>query len=80
MTMMDDAPLTRREFQSFREEMRQDFRAFREELHRELQHYATKADLAETKAELIKWIVGLVLGAIAAATTFAFAVERLLGN
>ena len=80
MTMMDDAPLTRREFQSFREEMRQDFRAYREELHRELQHYATKADLAETKAELIKWIVGLMFGAIAAATTFAFAVERLLGN
>ena len=78
--MMDDAPLTRREFQSFREEMRQDFRAYREELHRELQHYATKADLAETKAELIKWIVGLMFGAIAAATTFAFAVERLLGN
>ena len=69
MTTMDDAPLTRREFQ-----------AFREELHRELQHYATKADLAETKAELIKWIVGLMFGAIAAATTFAFAVERLLGN
>ena len=80
MTTMDDAPLTRREFQSFREEMRQDFRAYREELHRELQHYATKADLAETKAELIKWIVGLMFGAIAAATTFAFAVERLLGN
>ena len=80
MTTTDDAPLTRREFQSFREEMRQDFRAYREELHRELQHYATKADLAETKAELIKWIVGLMFGAIAAATTFAFAVERLLGN
>ena len=80
MTTMDDAPLTRREFQSFREEMRQDFRAYREELHRELQHYATKADLAETKAELIKWIVGLMFGAIAAATTFAFAVERLIGN
>ena len=80
MTTMDDAPLTRREFQSFREEMRQDFRAYREELHRELQHYATKADLAKTKAELIKWIVGLMFGAIAAATTFAFAVERLLGN
>ena len=69
MTTMDDAPLTRREFQ-----------AFREELHRELQNYATKADLAETKTELIKWIVGLMFGAIAAATTFAFAVERLLGN
>ena len=26
MTTMDDAPLTRREFQSFREELRQDFR------------------------------------------------------
>ena len=69
MTTMDDAPLTRREFQSFREE-----------LHRELQHYATKADIAETKTEIIKWMVGLMFGAIAAATTFAFAVERLLGN
>ncbi len=80
MTTMDDAPLTRREFQSFREEMRQDFRAFREELHRELQHCATKADLAETKAEIIKWIVGLMFGAIAAATTFAFTIERILEN
>ena len=69
MTTMDDAPLTRREFQ-----------AFREELHTKLQHYATKADLAETKTEIIKWMVGLMFGAIAAATTFAFAVERLLGN
>ena len=71
MTTMDDAPLTRREFQSFREEMRQDFRAFREELHREFQHYATKADLAETKAELIKWMVGLMVASIAAASTIA---------
>lgn len=87
MTTLDDAPLTRREFQ-----------AFREELHRELQHYATKADVAElkaelkadvvevkaevaeTKAELIKWMVGLMVASIAAATTFAFAVERLVGN
>ena len=87
MTTMDDAPLTRREFQSFREELRQDFHTFREDLHRELQHYATKADVAdlraevaETKAELIKWIVGLMFGAIAAATTFAFSIERILEN
>ena len=77
MTTMDDAPLTRREFQSFREEMRQDFRAFREELHREFQHYATKADLAETKAELIKWMVGLMVASIAAASTIAFVAQRL---
>ena len=77
MTTMDDAPLTRREFQSFREEMRQDFRAYREELHRELQHYATKADLAETKAELIKWMVGLMVASIAAASTIAFVAQRL---
>ena len=77
MTTMDDAPFTRREFQSFREELRQDFHALREELHRELQHYATKADLAEMKAELIKWMVGLMVASIAAASTIAFVAQRL---
>ena len=80
MTTQDNEPLTRREFQAFRDEMRQDSRSFREDMYRELQHYATKADLAEMKAELIKWMVGLMVASIAAATTFAFAVERLVGN
>lgn len=106
MTTMDDAPLTRREFQvfredlrqdtqsfredmrqdiqSFREDMRQSFQAFREEFHRELQHYATKADVAElradvaeTKSELIKWMVGLMVASTAAASAIALTVLRL---
>lgn len=67
MTTYDDAPVTRREFQ-----------AFRDEFHRELQHYATKADLAEMKTDLIKWMVGLMLGSIAAASTIALFMQRLL--
>ena len=74
MTTLDDAPLTRREFQ-----------AFREDLYRQLQHYATKADLAEVKAdlaemkaELIKWMIGLMLASIAAASTIALVAQRLI--
>ena len=42
----------------------------REELDRVLMHYATKEDLAkevgDLRSELIKWIVGVQLGGIAA--------------
>ena len=35
-----------------RAELRAELQSFREEFHRELQHYATKADLANLRAEL----------------------------
>ena len=38
-----------------------------------LPHLATKADLANLKAELVKWMVGFMLGSI----TAAVAVDRL---
>lgn len=37
----------------------------------ELQYYATKADLAELKAELIKWMVGLRVATVVAASSIA---------
>ncbi|MDE2868519.1 MAG: hypothetical protein OXR64_05000 [Chloroflexota bacterium] len=62
----------------------------REELDRSLAHYATKADLAELRgelkseianlrADLIKWMIGLMLGSVTAAVGIAAAVDRLLG-
>ncbi len=59
----------------------------REELDRSLAHYATKADLAELRgeiraeiaylrADLIKWMVGLMLGSVTAAVGIAVAVDR----
>ncbi len=62
-----------------RGELREEFQGFRQELHRELQHYATKADLADLKAELIKWIVGMMFGAGVVAASLVTAVDRLLG-
>ena len=61
----------------------------REELDRSLAHYATKADLAEfrgeiraeianLRADLIKWMVGLMLGSVTAAVGIAVAVDRFL--
>ena len=49
----------------------------RDEFHREMQHYATKADLAAMETRLVKWMVGMMVGAIIAATAFATLVERL---
>ena len=62
----------------------------REELDRSLAHYATKADLAELRgeiraeianlrADLIKWMVGLMLGAVTAAVGIAVAADRFFG-
>jgi hypothetical protein len=50
------------------------------------EHLATKADLAELKAsiaelkvELIKWMVGLMVGSVAVASSIALFVQRLIG-
>lgn len=62
----------------------------REELDRSLAQYATKADLAELRgemksaianlrADLIKWMIGLMLGSVTAAVAIAVAVDRFFG-
>ena len=66
----DAAPLTRDDL--------------RDELDRTLRHYATKADLADLRADLhalearlIKWMLGLMLSATGLAVAIAVAVDRL---
>ena len=56
----------------------------RDELDRTLAHYATKADLADLRADLhalearlIKWMLGLMLSATGLAVAIAIAVDRL---
>ena len=62
----------------------------REELDRSLAHYATKADLADLhgelkseianlRADLIKWMIGLMLGSVTAAVAIAVAADRFSG-
>ena len=62
----------------------------REELDRSLAHYATKADLsdlrgemkaeiANLRADLIKWMIGLMLGSVTTAVAIAVAVDRFAG-
>ena len=53
-------------------------------LQRELQHYATKADLAQLETRLIKWMIATVLGGMGVAATvsatLALILFRLLGD
>ena len=43
----------------------------RSELREELRHYATKADLANLETRLIKWMVGLMVSSVVAASAVA---------
>ena len=45
---------------------------------REISHYATKEDLAQLETRLIKWMAGLIIGGIAAASAVATVVYRVL--
>ena len=60
----------REEMQVLRAELRDEMQLLRDEFR---EHY-TKADLAEVKSELIKWIVGVGLAGVAAAATLTAAV------
>ena len=44
-----------------------------------LGNFATKADLAEFETRLTKWIAGLIVGAIVAASSIAVLTQRLTG-
>ena len=64
--------------QELREELRADFRSMKEDVREELRHYATKEDLAQVETRLIKWMVGLMVGSVAVASSTAILVERLV--
>ena len=63
MTLLSETPATKGDIDGLRDELRT--------------YYASKADLAELKADLIRWMVGLMVGATAAATGFAVLIERI---
>ena len=69
-----EQPITRLEL---REELRH--YATRSELREELRHYATKADLAQMETRLTRWMVGMMLGSIVAASSAALVIQRILG-
>ena len=49
----------------------------RSELREELMHYATKGDLAQMETRLIKWMIGMMLGAAAVAAAIGSIIARL---
>ena len=63
MAVQPNTPATKGDLVELREELRT--------------HYATKADIANLEARLVKWMVGLMVGAVAAATAFAVLIERI---
>ena len=50
----------------------------KDDFHREMQHYATKSDLAQMETRIIKWMVTLMVGSAAIATSLALLIERLI--
>ena len=64
-----EQPITRSELREELSSLRTEFR----------EHYATKADLAEMKVELIKWMIGLMVGATTLAASIAVLVQRIIG-
>ncbi len=52
----------------------------RSELREELKHYATKADLADLKAELIKWMAGWTLGGMVAIASLVTVIVNFYGK
>ena len=58
----------------------------RSELREELRHYASKADLsqlevrlAQMETRLTRWMVGMMLGSIVAASSASLVIQRILG-
>ena len=58
----------------------------RSDLRDELKLYSTKSDLAQLRAEmsametrLVKWMIGVMFGGAALASSLALVLERLLG-
>ncbi len=51
----------------------------RTELRKEFRHLATKADLANLESRLIKWMVGLMVSAVVAASAVAVVVQNIIG-
>jgi len=54
----DIGPLT---LEDLRRELRHERSELRREFDRVLQHYATRADLANLKAEMVKWFAGVLV-------------------
>ena len=52
----------------------------REELNQTLKHYETKADLADLKAELIKWMAGWTLGGMVAIASLVTVILNFYGR
>ena len=58
----------------------------RSELREELRHYASKVDLsqlevrlAQMETRLTRWMVGMMLGSIVAASSASLVIQRILG-
>ena len=73
----------RNELQNYatREDLRNELQnyATKDDLHSELRHYATKEDLAQMETRLVKWMVGLMLGAAGVGSTVTLVIQRLAG-
>ena len=66
---MATAPLTS-------EGLRDELALFREAMRT---HFATKADLSKLETRLITWMIGLMVGSVAVATSIAVALQMSVG-
>ena len=61
---------------TYSRDLREELALFRDEIRT---HYATKADLSDLETRLIKWMIGLMVGSIAVATSIAVSVQMFTG-
>ena len=52
--------------------------ALETEFRTELRHLATKSDLSQLEARLIKWMIAMMVGGMAAASSVAVALSRII--
>lgn len=84
MTLLSETPATKGDIEGLRYELRTHYasKAGLADVRTEIADVRTeianlKTDMAELKSDLIKWMVGLMVGAAAAATGFAVLIERI---
>ena len=77
MTLSSETPATKGDIDALRDELHTYYASKADLADMRADLADMRADLAEIKSELIKWMIGLMVGASAAATGFAVLIERI---
>ena len=77
MTLLSETPASKGDIDALWDELRTYYASKADLSDMKADISDVRADLAEMKSELVKWMIGLMIGASAAATGFAVLIERI---